>query len=60
MTLGADGVETKCGKQSRAASVIELFKKSQRLPVLSRLMKADNWTPPAPPPGTDLGNFYRI
>jgi hypothetical protein len=46
-------------KESRAQAVIELFKKSQRLPAVSRLMKKKNSHLP-PPDGMDLGSFYRL
>ena len=42
------------------AAIIEIFKKSQRLPLVSQLMKDGQWNPQVPPDGMDLGNFYRI
>jgi hypothetical protein len=39
------------------AAIIELFKKSQRLPLVSELMKDGRWTPPN---SLEIENFYRL
>jgi hypothetical protein len=60
LPLWTGSTDTKSAKQTRADAIIELFKKSQRLPLVSRFMKSRDWPPQSPPNGLDLGSFYRL
>jgi hypothetical protein len=59
LPLWTDEMEARVVRHTQAA-IIELFKKSQRLPVVSQLMKDREWMRDVPPNSFDFGNFYRM
>ncbi|MDB6023301.1 MAG: hypothetical protein JWQ04_3158 [Pedosphaera sp.] len=54
------GSKTQAIQASLKAVAMDIFKKSQRLPPLSLLLRKRGQEPEAPPQGFEFGDFYHM